>query len=36
MAEGLLGRLSGKRHAPAKQFAVALSDEEWRRKLSPA
>jgi len=36
MAEGLLGRLGGKRRAPAKQFAVALSEEEWRRKLSPA
>ena len=36
MAEGLLGRIGGKRHAPAKEFAIALSEEEWRRKLSPA
>jgi len=36
MAEGLLGRLGGRRHASAKQLAVALSEEEWRRKLSPA
>jgi peptide-methionine (R)-S-oxide reductase len=34
MAEGLLGRL-GRGHGPAKKFAVSLSDEEWRRKLSP-
>ena len=36
MAEGLLGRLSGKKHASGKEFAVALGEEEWRRKLSPA
>jgi peptide-methionine (R)-S-oxide reductase len=36
MAEGLLGRLGGRGHSPAKSFAVALSDDEWRRKLSPA
>ena len=36
MAGGLLGRLGGKGHAGGKKFAVALSDEEWRRKLSPA
>jgi peptide-methionine (R)-S-oxide reductase len=36
MAEGLLGRLSGRKHPSANEFAVALSEEEWRRKLSPA
>jgi len=36
MAEGLLGRLGGRGHSSAKEFAVALSEEEWRRKLSPA
>ena len=36
MAEGLLGRLGGKKHASGKEFAVALGEEEWRRKLSPA
>ena len=36
MAEGLLGRLGGRKHASPKEFAVALSEEEWRRKLSPA
>ena len=36
MAEGLLGRLGGRGHASAKEFAVALSEAEWRRKLSPA
>jgi peptide-methionine (R)-S-oxide reductase len=36
MAEGLLGRLGGRKHASAKEFAVALSEEEWQRKLSPA
>jgi peptide-methionine (R)-S-oxide reductase len=36
MAEGLLGRLAGRGHSPAKDFAVALSEEEWRRKLSAA
>jgi peptide-methionine (R)-S-oxide reductase len=35
MAGGLLGRLAGKGHASDKQFAVAMSEEEWRRKLSP-
>ena len=39
MAEGLLGRLSGRgassKTASDKNFAVALSDEEWRRRLSP-
>jgi len=36
MAEGLLGRLGGRGRAPAKEFEVAKSDEEWRRQLSPA
>ena len=36
MAEGLFGRLTGRGHAPGKSFAVALSDEDWRRKLSAA
>ena len=36
MAEGLLGRLGGRKHTPAKEFAVAISEEEWQRKLSPA
>ena len=36
MAEGLFGRLSGRGHTPGKEFPVALSEEEWRGKLSPA
>ena len=36
MAEGLLGRLAGRRQTSAKEFAVVLSEEEWQRKLSPA
>ena len=38
MAEGLLGRLGGRGASSKnsdKKFEVALSDEEWRRKLSP-
>src|ERR1041384_120973 len=37
MAEGLLGRLSGRGASPKsdKHFEVELSDEEWRRKLNP-
>jgi peptide-methionine (R)-S-oxide reductase len=35
MAEGLLGRLSGRGRAPEKTFDVSKSDEEWRRQLSP-
>ena len=35
MAEGLFGRI-GRAHAREKSFPVALSDEEWRRKLSGA
>jgi peptide-methionine (R)-S-oxide reductase len=36
MAEGLLGRLGGRKHASAKEFQIELSDEEWRRRLSTA
>jgi len=39
MTEGLFGRLSGRgassKTASAKNFEVAMSDEEWRRRLSP-
>jgi peptide-methionine (R)-S-oxide reductase len=34
MAGGLLGRLGGKGHSGGKEFKVALSEEEWRSKLS--
>jgi peptide-methionine (R)-S-oxide reductase len=36
MAEGFFGRFGGHGHSVAKPFAVTLSDEEWRGKLSPA
>jgi peptide-methionine (R)-S-oxide reductase len=36
MAEGFFGRFGGRGRSAAKPFAVALSEEEWRRKLSPA
>ncbi len=40
MAEGLLGRLSGRgqasKTATAKTFEVTLDDAEWRRRLTPA
>ncbi|MGE5270580.1 MAG: peptide-methionine (R)-S-oxide reductase MsrB [Thiohalocapsa sp.] len=39
MAEGFLGRLTGRgqhSHESDKNFEVALSEEEWRRRLSPA
>ena len=36
MSGGLLGRLAGKRHADDSKFAVSMTEEEWRRKLSPA
>ena len=36
MAEGVLGRLGARKNAAAKSFAVAMSEEDWRRKLSPA
>lgn len=36
MALGLFGRLGGRTSGEHKTFAVALSEEEWRRKLSPA
>jgi peptide-methionine (R)-S-oxide reductase len=40
MAEGLFGRLSGRGQSSdntpsEKTFEVALSDEEWRRRLTP-
>jgi peptide-methionine (R)-S-oxide reductase len=35
MAEGLLGRLGGRGQKREKPFAVSLSEDEWRRKLSP-
>ena len=35
MAENWLSRVSGKGKAPDAQFDVAMSDEEWRRKLTP-
>jgi peptide-methionine (R)-S-oxide reductase len=35
MAEGLLCRF-GRGHAAGKSFPVALSEEEWRQRLSPA
>ena len=35
MAEGLLGRLGGRGHASGKKFPVTLSEEEWKKKLSP-
>jgi peptide-methionine (R)-S-oxide reductase len=34
MAEGLFGRSGGRGHS-TKTFAVAMSEEEWRRKLTP-
>jgi peptide-methionine (R)-S-oxide reductase len=36
MAGGLWGRRATGEHAGDKKFAVSMSDEEWRRKLSPA
>jgi peptide-methionine (R)-S-oxide reductase len=36
MAGGLLSRVAGKGATSSKQFAVSISEEEWRRKLSPA
>ena len=34
--KGLLGRLGGRKHTPAREFAVMMNEEEWQRKLSPA
>jgi len=34
MAGGLLGRLGGKGHSGGKPFAVSLSEQEWRDKLT--
>jgi peptide-methionine (R)-S-oxide reductase len=36
MAEGFWGRSGNRGHAGGKSFPVALSEEEWRRRLSPA
>jgi peptide-methionine (R)-S-oxide reductase len=36
MAEGLLGRFGSRGKTTGTSFAVALSEDEWRRKLSPA
>jgi peptide-methionine (R)-S-oxide reductase len=36
MASGLFGRLGGRASGEHRIFAVALSEEEWRQKLSPA
>jgi peptide-methionine (R)-S-oxide reductase len=36
MAEGFFGRFGSRGHAAGKSFPVALSEEEWRKKLSPA
>jgi peptide-methionine (R)-S-oxide reductase len=37
MAEGLLGRLSGRgQGAKDQEFEVKHSDEEWRKRLNPA
>ena len=38
MAEGILGRLTGRGHhaKPEKEFEVSHSEEEWRQKLDPA
>jgi peptide-methionine (R)-S-oxide reductase len=36
MGDGLFGRLAGRGPSSAKDFAVTSSEEEWRRKLSPA
>ena len=35
MAEGLFGRSGGRGNSSTKTFAVAMSEEEWRRKLTP-
>jgi peptide-methionine (R)-S-oxide reductase len=36
MAEGLFDRLGHRGRTAAKSFRMALSEEEWRRKLTPA
>jgi peptide-methionine (R)-S-oxide reductase len=36
MAEGLFGRSGGRGHSSKKTFPVAMSEEEWRRKLTAA
>ena len=35
MAEGLFGRSGGRGNSSTKTFAVGMSEEEWRRKLTP-
>ncbi|MBV9859132.1 MAG: peptide-methionine (R)-S-oxide reductase MsrB [Alphaproteobacteria bacterium] len=35
MAEGLLGRLGGRRRVAEQEFEIAKSDAEWQRDLSP-
>jgi peptide-methionine (R)-S-oxide reductase len=35
MAEGFFGRFGGRGRPSESSFAVARSDEEWRRELSP-
>jgi peptide-methionine (R)-S-oxide reductase len=36
MAENIWGRLSGRGHSAGKSYPVALSEEEWQRKLTAA
>jgi peptide-methionine (R)-S-oxide reductase len=36
MAEGFFGRFGGRGQAAKHDFEFELSDEEWRRRLSPA
>jgi peptide-methionine (R)-S-oxide reductase len=36
MAEGLFGRSGGRGHSSKKTFPVAMSEEEWQRKLTAA
>jgi peptide-methionine (R)-S-oxide reductase len=36
MAEGFWGRSGSRGHAAGKSFPVSLSEDEWRRRLSPA
>jgi len=36
MAEGLFGRSGGRGHSSKNIFPVAMSEEDWRRKLTPA
>jgi peptide-methionine (R)-S-oxide reductase len=36
MAEGLFGRGGGRERSSKRTFPVAMTEEEWRRKLTPA